>query len=529
MSKHWLVPLLFVSIVLVIVCHAVSASHNRSLNNFRTLTKETSNVELGQAEKGKTQIDTVLFPSNPDTAKANVKPQPEGKSLLGIAYGQLLIPLILAILTFIFTHLIFSEPPVFKIQDENGMSFEIKGKEAKRWWVREKHKRAQQAFNEGLKFFHAGDLDIGFSKLQDAILLKPEYADEIKVLYSEPQPNQIVNQEQWEKIKTLVEVIQRYEKFKKLTIKILIPTLAAFLVAGLAFGIINRCFPQTPVITIQGKNGVTYQLMGTEALRWWKREQEKKSHDEYSIGLIALQNGNYDSASSVFLDAISLNPQYAEAYNNLGYAQFKQNKIDEAMSQYRKAIQLKPDYPDAFNNLGVALIQNGKTKEATASFQQAVLLNGNYAAAYKNLGFAFDKMGITDSAIDKYRTAISLKPDDADAHYSLGNVLIKQIKEKKKKGEPIGEPMGEAIGEFQEASRLSPGFASAYFALTHCYAIEGNMKMAINSFEEAVRKGFDDYTLMIGESDLDTLRNDSLFSRLSDTVMVRDSVKMGSK
>ena len=52
-------------------------------------------------------------------------------------------------------------------------------------------------------------------------------------------------------------------------------------------------------------------------------------------------------AIAVYSRAISLKPDYAEAYNNMGNALREQGNLEEALKAYNKAIDLKPDYVEA--------------------------------------------------------------------------------------------------------------------------------------------------------------------------------------
>lgn len=53
--------------------------------------------------------------------------------------------------------------------------------------------------------------------------------------------------------------------------------------------------------------------------------------------------------------AIQLEPNFPDAYNNLGNALKEQDKLDEAINAYRAALHLKPDHPHAYNNLGTCV------------------------------------------------------------------------------------------------------------------------------------------------------------------------------
>ena len=67
-----------------------------------------------------------------------------------------------------------------------------------------------------------------------------------------------------------------------------------------------------------------------------------------------------DEAITHYQKALQINPDYAEAHNNLGNALLQKGRVDEAIAQYQKALQIKPDYAEAHDNLGNALLQKGE-------------------------------------------------------------------------------------------------------------------------------------------------------------------------
>jgi len=58
----------------------------------------------------------------------------------------------------------------------------------------------------------------------------------------------------------------------------------------------------------------------------------------------------------------SVNPDYADAYNNRGNAYSRLGKYQQAIEDYNKAIRLKPDYADAYHNRGLAYFTQGENK-----------------------------------------------------------------------------------------------------------------------------------------------------------------------
>lgn len=72
---------------------------------------------------------------------------------------------------------------------------------------------------------------------------------------------------------------------------------------------------------------------------------------------------DYAGAVKDLEKAISLDPDYAEAYRALGYAQFNLGfNVDEAMKNYKKAVTLKPDYGEAHYALAFMYAMGDRAK-----------------------------------------------------------------------------------------------------------------------------------------------------------------------
>src|SRR5262249_53695186 len=73
------------------------------------------------------------------------------------------------------------------------------------------------------------------------------------------------------------------------------------------------------------------------------------------LGLIARQTRRTERAVELIKRAIGLNPNVAEAHNNLGNALRDTRRPAEALVSYDLAIALKPDFAAAHSNRGMAL------------------------------------------------------------------------------------------------------------------------------------------------------------------------------
>ena len=93
----------------------------------------------------------------------------------------------------------------------------------------------------------------------------------------------------------------------------------------------------------------------------------------------------YDRAIADYTTAIQLKPDYAEAYNDRGFAYYLKGEGERAIADYTRAIELRPDYPKAYNSRGVVYMAGGygRTK-AVADFDRAIALKPDFRYAYIN-------------------------------------------------------------------------------------------------------------------------------------------------
>ena len=192
------------------------------------------------------------------------------------------------------------------------------------------------------------------------------------------------------------------------------------------------------------------------------------------LGASTAQIGMLDEAIDAYKKAISLKPDYAEAYSNLGVTLKDQGKLDEAIEAYNKALSLKSDYAEAYSNLGVTLKDQGKLDEAIEAYKKSISLKPDYAEAYSNMGVALKDQGKMDEAIEAHKKSISLKPDYADTYYNMGNALKDQGK------------LDEAIEAYKKTILIKPDHAIAYNNMGGAFQYQGKLDGAIEAYNKSI-------------------------------------------
>jgi superkiller protein 3 len=157
---------------------------------------------------------------------------------------------------------------------------------------------------------------------------------------------------------------------------------------------------------------------------------ENKVVDHFELGNIAMQDNRHDAAIAEFKEAVKINPEFAEAYNNMGLALFNQSKFDEAIEGFRNALRIDPDFPLAHANLGLVLLNKELVDEAIEELARAVSLNPEIAEAYYNLGIAYNKKGLVDETIKAYEGFIQHAGENYRNYVEGVQKIVSQLKKK---------------------------------------------------------------------------------------------------
>ena len=129
-----------------------------------------------------------------------------------------------------------------------------------------------------------------------------------------------------------------------------------------------------------------------------------------------------DKAIQSFENAITIKPDYAEAYNNLGATLQELGRLDMAVKNYEEALSIKPDYAEAYNNLGNICRENGQQDMAFKNYEKALTIKPDYAMAHYNFGIALKESGQRDTAVKSLEKALAIQPNYVKAHHSLSSI-----------------------------------------------------------------------------------------------------------
>jgi len=123
-------------------------------------------------------------------------------------------------------------------------------------------------------------------------------------------------------------------------------------------------------------------------LEAFRAQEAKETPEVYDImGLAYMGLGELEKAREAFLKAISLDPNYSEAWTNLSAYYLAKGEWKKAIEACKKALSnkyyTKPEV--AFTNMGKAYLMLGDEKKAVEYWVKALRYNTYYVPAYENL------------------------------------------------------------------------------------------------------------------------------------------------
>lgn len=176
----------------------------------------------------------------------------------------------------------------------------------------------------------------------------------------------------------------------------------------------------------------------------------------FQKGMILKEAGDTAKSISSFQSALELNPDYYDAYMQLGIlhsirknplaleyfntalkiepksiealyglGKFLQNagQYDNAMRAYEGLLAIAPENQDAIFNTGAIYFEQKKYPEAIQKFESTLNRDGNFYRGYYGRGRCYEAMGEKQKAVEDYRRCLAIRPDYKLASIQLDIIL----------------------------------------------------------------------------------------------------------
>jgi Tfp pilus assembly protein PilF len=133
--------------------------------------------------------------------------------------------------------------------------------------------------------------------------------------------------------------------------------------------------------------------------------------------------GELEAAIERYRQSIALHPT-AEAHTFLGWTFSFQGRLEDAIAQCREAITVDPDFGNPYNDIGSYLIKLGRLDEAIPWLESALKAPRYEPRHYPhcNLGQVYWAQGLLAKAAREFERALAIEPEYPYARAALAAI-----------------------------------------------------------------------------------------------------------
>lgn len=186
-------------------------------------------------------------------------------------------------------------------------------------------------------------------------------------------------------------------------------------------------------------------------------------------------------------EALGYDPNYADAYSNLGRVFHLRGEYVQAIGQFQRAIEILPSDALYHANLAQTHEALGDFTAAAVAYAQAASLARTDWRIYNNLGYAYLQLGRLDDAENALAIGLELASDRPELYKNRGRLLLER-----------DEP-DLALAALEKAIAISSDYAEAYYYLALA-------QHALDRSEDACNTLLFDYFELVPEEDVDPER-----------------------
>ncbi len=188
-----------------------------------------------------------------------------------------------------------------------------------------------------------------------------------------------------------------------------------------------------------------------------------------------LAEGKFTDAAESYRHAIAINPRYAKAFCNLGFALNQLGQHTDAEECLNQALAIDPTLADAYYLLGSIHQLHARFDEAIHFFQKTLECDSRFEFAYRNLCLLLFQIGAVEQAREVILTGVEFFPHSIEFHFFLGNLYYAE------------KEWALSVASFQHALSIQPDYAPAYVNMAMALRDQGNPDQALEALGRAVR------------------------------------------
>ena len=150
-----------------------------------------------------------------------------------------------------------------------------------------------------------------------------------------------------------------------------------------------------------------------------KKKELRESNKEVVNSNILLQSAetalnqkDFDTAETKFIDAIKIDPKNAAAYRGLGQVYLQNGELEEAREAFEFILKLNPDDDDAMVKLAEIMRTVGNKEKAIEYYEGSIVIDDHKASRFFALAEILSEVGRDDLALEAIRQAAELEANN---------------------------------------------------------------------------------------------------------------------
>jgi len=144
----------------------------------------------------------------------------------------------------------------------------------------------------------------------------------------------------------------------------------------------------------------------------------------FDLGMLHRNSAEFSDAAKCFANCAELEPNNFEAVFNYAYALEKIKKYDDSETFYLKALELNAASPEAYFNLGNLRKEKRNWNDAEYYFIKALKLLPKNEKYHTNLGISYHYQGKFENAVNSFNKALEINPDYSEAKLNLAATFV---------------------------------------------------------------------------------------------------------
>lgn len=188
------------------------------------------------------------------------------------------------------------------------------------------------------------------------------------------------------------------------------------------------------------------------------------------------RNATWKDAITLWQDCLDKTPRKARPHLSLGAAYAAQENFDKAMIHYQRALEIEPDFVEAYNNIGNLRLKEGLLAQAEQLYRKVLKKRPVHVKAHFNIALALHRQDKPNDALYYLKKLVQIDHGFTEAHLLIGDIYGEQ------------ENIHQAIKYYKEALKISPGLTNAYNSIGKLYAKGNELEKAEFYFKAALKK-----------------------------------------